>query len=267
MLVPDPVIVFTQRRAALHARLLDALVRLFLGLDDWREPGPFIRQAVPLVNGAQAALVALVDAYIAAVLSREIGVPVPPAGIDPGPVIAATRGEITAEQVYARPLETVWTALSEDRPLTEAVELGATRARENAEVDLQITHANAAQAAMAKSPAAAKITGWRRVLKGETSCALCVIASTQRYTVEDLNPIHPGCDCEVAPITGKDRHVIDRKLLRAAEAAAHTLTGRNPTREQLRDVMLSITRTHGEHGRVLVDPRHRFTGPAKPSSS
>ena len=257
----DPLTVFTRKRATLHQRVIEALVRLFLGLGDWRDPRLFVSQAVPLIQGAQTALVALIDAYIAALLSRDLDTPVAPVGVDPGPIIAATRGDVTAEDVYTRPLHTVWSALGEDRPLIQAVELGATRAREIAETDLQITHARAAREAMTGSSAASNVTGWRRVLKGETSCALCVIASTQRYTVEQLNPIHPGCDCEVAPITGRDRHVIDRKLLDAAQAATKDLLGFHPTREQLRNVTLQIAREHGEHGTVLVNPRHRFTGP------
>ncbi len=256
----DPLTAFGRNRTALHRRVIEALVRLFLGLADWRDPQQFVSQAVPLIQGAQTALTALTDAYIAAVLSRDLDTPVPPAGVDPGPIIAATRGEVTAEQVYARPFHEVWTALGEGRRLSEAVEFGANRAREVAEVDLQITHAHAARDAMLGSPARARIIGWRRVLKGETSCALCVIASTQRYTVEQLNPIHPGCDCEVLPVTGTDRQVIDRKLLDAAQAATKDLLGFHPSREQLRDVLLSITREHGEHGAVLVNPRHRFTG-------
>ncbi len=245
----------------LHQRVIEALVRLFLGLADWRDSQPFVSQAIPLIQGAQTALVALVDAYIAALLARDLDAPVAPAGVDPGPIITAARGEVTAEEVYGRPFHEVWTALGDGRRLSEAVELGATRAREIAETDLQITHAHAARAAMTGSPAGARITGWRRVLKGETSCALCVIASTQRYTIEQLNPIHPGCDCEIAPITSKDRQVIDRNLLDAAQTATQDLLGFHPSREQLRNVMLQITREHGEHGTVLVNPAHRFTGP------
>lgn len=258
----DPLTAFTRHRTALHQRVIEALARLFLGLADWRDPQPFVAQAVPFLHGAQTALIAMVDAYIAALLSRDLDTPIAPAGLDPGPIIAATRGnDVTADQTYARPLHTVWTALGEGWPLAEAVELGATRAREIAETDLQITHAHAARAAITGSPAAAHVTGWRRVVKGEASCALCVIASTQRYTVEQLNPIHPGCDCGVVPITSADRHVIDRKLLDAAQTAAKQLVGFHPSREELRNVTLQITREHGEHGTVLVNPRHRFTGP------
>lgn len=258
----DPLTAFTRNRATLHQRVIEALVRLFLGLDVWRDPQPFMSQAVPLIHGAQTALVALTDAYIAALLSLDLDTAMPPAGVDPGPIIAATRGnDVTAEQVYTRPFHEVWSALGEKRRLSEAVGLGAIRVREIAETDLQITHAHAARAAMTGSPARAQITGWRRMLKGETSCALCVIASTQRYTVEQLNPIHPGCDCEVAPIIGKVRHVIDRELLDRAQAATKDLLGFHPAREQLRNVTLQITREHGEHGTVLVNPRHRFTGP------
>ncbi|MEV4414006.1 hypothetical protein [Catellatospora sp. NPDC049609] len=258
---------FTARRTALHARLIEALVRAFLGLPDWRDPAPFVAVAVPILRGAQTAMVGLTDAAIAAMLTRALRTPVAPAALDPAPIIDAVRSEVTPEQAYRRPFDDLWTALHEDRPLTEAVELGTVRLREIAETDLQITYSHAARAALTRSPAADKVTGWRRVLRRSESCALCVIASTQRYHVGDLNPVHPGCDCEVEPITSADRHVIDRALLDAASKAAEDFTGSYPTREQLRDVLLSITREHGEHGPVLVDPRHRFTGPGDPPTA
>ena len=71
------------------------------------------------------------------------------------------------------------------------------------------------------------IRAYRRVLTGRENCALCLVASTQRYWVEDLLPIHPGCDCNVQPLPPgmEDSQVIDQDLLERAHAAVEDRYG------------------------------------------
>lgn len=59
------------------------------------------------------------------------------------------------------------------------------------------------------------------------NCALCVVVSTQRYWIEDLMPIHPGCDCSVRRCNrGMERQqVIDQDLLDRAHAALGDVAG------------------------------------------
>jgi hypothetical protein len=60
-----------------------------------------------------------------------------------------------------------------------------------------------------------RIVGYRRVTDGN-ACRRCLLASTQRYHVGDLLPIHPRCGCTVVPIVGTTDpgHVIDEETLR-----------------------------------------------------
>jgi hypothetical protein len=178
--------------------------------------------------------------------------------------VTGLRG-VPYEEVYRRPFATVYTHLSRGAPLEEAVERGATRLAGIAEADLQQTYAHAAQAAMEALdvPEADRPRFWRRVLIGTGNCALCVIASTQRYRVEELNPIHPGCDCEVAPLFGSDPgQVIEPDLLDQVHTAVEELTGdhdRGGRATDYRRLMVQMTREHGELGPMLVRPRDAFT--------
>jgi hypothetical protein len=93
---------------------------------------------------------------------------------------------------------------------------------------------------------------------------MCTIASTQRYHVADLSPIHPGCDCVVEAIFGPVDRVIDPQLLEQVHAAVLDLTGvvdRGGRAVDYRHIMTQITHTHGELGQMLARPGDRFTGP------
>ncbi|PRX95580.1 hypothetical protein [Allonocardiopsis opalescens] len=258
---------FAAQRRGLTEQLIDALLALFRSLGAWHEPqaAEFAAQAVPMVHGAQQMMGALVAARTAELASAALGVPVTPPGL-PDDVLVDLRG-VPGELVYHRPFATVYTHLGRGEQLDEALQRGATRLAEIAEADLQQTYAHAAQAAMeaVDVPAADRPRFWRRVLVGSENCGLCVVASTQRYRVEDLNPIHPGCDCEVAGIFGADPgQVIDPELLERVHEAVEELTGasdRGARAVDYRSITVEMIREHGELGPMLARPRDRFTGP------
>ncbi|GEL19352.1 hypothetical protein [Pseudonocardia asaccharolytica] len=258
---------FAQRRRALSERLIDALVALFLGLGSWRDEDAarFVAQAVPLVEGAQHTLAGLVAYFTAVQASEAVGVPVAPPPI-PAEDVTGLRAGVTPAEVYRRPFTTVYTGLGRGLDLPTAVERGATRLQEITEMDLQQTYARAARSAMRSLPGRARPTGWRRVLVGPGNCALCVVASTQRYTLADLNPIHPGCDCTVAALYGGQEHVIEPELLERVHGAVEELTGqadRGARAPDYRKLVVSMTREHGELGPLLVRPLDRFTTAAQ----
>jgi hypothetical protein len=85
------------------------------------------------------------------------------------------------------------------KPLTAAVGDGERRVRSLALTDLELAVTHTARELLADEP---RVRFYRRVLTGAESCGLCIIASTQRYRKRDLLPIHPNCDCVVAPILG-----------------------------------------------------------------
>lgn len=149
-----------------------------------------------------------------------------------------------------------------DARLERAVAAGARRLEQLVEMDMQQAHAVAAAEAMQNLPEGARPTGWRRVLVGEVNCALCVVASTQRYRIADLNPIHPACDCAIEPLYGDDERVIDPDTLEAVHAAVAELTGRTDRGARTpdyRELLIGrMTPEHGELGPMLAHPRHRF---------
>jgi hypothetical protein len=49
------------------------------------------------------------------------------------------------------------------------------------------------------APRLETIVGFRRVTNGE-ECAFCDEASEEEYSTFELAPLHPGCNCSVAPI-------------------------------------------------------------------
>lgn len=255
------------QRATITERLIAALSAYFAGLGAWRDADAtrFTRQAVPLVHGAQQALAGLVAAYLAQHATQQTGTPVP-APVLPARAVTNLRG-VPASEVYTRPFKDVWAALAQNKTLEQAVAQGTSRLREVAEGDLQTTYAAANQQSMSRLPARARPQGWRRVLQGTSSCALCVLASTHHYTIRDLNPIHPGCDCTVEPVYGPQPG--SDATAERVHAAVRELTGQSSAggRGALDYHQIQITQTHGELGPMLARPGDHFTGPSEIPSS
>ena len=258
---------FALLRRALSGRLISALVRLFDGLGSWHRPDAqrFARQAVPMVEGAQTSLATLTSNFVAFQASVVLRTTVAP---PPIPRTARARLRfVDPTEVYQRPFVEAYTALADGKRLNEALGRARVRLREVAEADLQQTYAEASRAAMQGLREDQRPTGWRRVLQGAESCAMCVIASTQRYHIADLNPIHPHCDCTVEPIYGpiEDR-VIEPQLLEQVHAAVRDLTGvedRGSRAVDYRHIMTQIINNHGETGPMLSRPGDRFQGPIR----
>lgn len=252
----------TERYDALSTSLRDRVVQFVLdafdGLGSYRDADAivFIERVLPVVLGAQQTMGQITDAYLAAMIADMLGGAAAPVGVD---LDDALRGVEPAE-VYRRPFVTMYSALSAGHDYTSALAQGRHRLLSITETDLQLARTHAAQQSMTRGGA----RFFRRRLTGKSNCALCVIASTQRYRVENLMPIHPGCDCKPEPLpAGRDPgQIIDESLLKEAHDAvakgtgASDAGGRSP---DYRDVI--ITRQHGEYGPLLAVKRHEFTGP------
>lgn len=240
-----------------------------------------IRQIVPLVEGGQIQLANLTNAYVIATADA-IGVPARVVPIDRAGVLDP-RG-VPKVEVYQRPANEVYTQLAKGESMTRAVEVGTQRLASIVSTDLQLARRGQASKALAG-------TGFRyyiRVLTGRENCALCAIASTQRYNVENLMPIHPGCDCGVRPVDAAydpgqvvDQGLLDEIHTLAAERlgasdpnARYAGLGKSVTysdsrsrapnpQERLADYTeLVVTREHGEYGPTLTWRDHAFTGPS-----
>jgi hypothetical protein len=253
---------------SLRARVVTFVLSAFDSLTSYRDGDAeaFVEHVLPTVLAAQQQMGQVTDAYLSAMIGDMLGTRQAAAGVR---LAVALRGVDPAE-VYRRPFVTAWTALSKGRAFAQAVDEGRTRLLSITETDMQLARTHAAQQSMQRSGA----RFFRRRLSGSKNCALCTLASTQRYRVERLMPIHPGCDCKVEPLPGdKDPgHVLDADTLREAHDAvaaagetvdrAGNVTGRTSTGKRIRDYAdVIITREHGEYGPMLAVRRHSFTGP------
>jgi hypothetical protein len=269
--------------------VVSTLSALFLGLSSYRENDAevFARQAMALILAGQRTVAEIVALYVqqtaqAATVTPEnpTGIPIPPITIPDVDVLGRLPGSDEFSVIYQRPFVTIWAELARRSPvapdvapdplevdgsMTKAVAKGVDRLERMADVDLQQAASRAATAAMQRLPEPARPTHWRRRLIGEDNCALCTIASTMRYTIEHLKPIHPGCDCQVEPIYPGQDDPDDDALLEAAHAAVLELTGdddedRGGRAVDYRKITLSMERHHGELAApLLANPRHDFT--------
>lgn len=254
---------FGERNLRIRTSLLQFVLGTFDGLGSWRDGDidGFVTAVVPALLGAQRQVGSLADAYIAAMLSDMLGRAVRPTGIR---VLtgAALRGGVDPAEVYARPIRTIWKALKAGRDFPDALAQGRNRALTLAGTDLQLAKTHAMRSLLSSN---GRIVGYRRVLTGTRSCGLCVVASTQRYHKADLMPVHPSCDCNVAPIVGDHDpgQVINGGLLDDVHSRIQdrfgtaSTTGRGPA--DYRDLL--VTHEHGELGPVLARRGDAFTGP------
>jgi hypothetical protein len=249
-------------QATIRERVLAVVLGMFTGLGSWRDGDRdrFVAAVVPLITGAQRQAASLMDAYLSAILSDMHDVPIRPAGAIPD--VARLRGGVGPSEVYGRPFNDVWSELARGRDLSQAVAAGRLRTEQITTTDLQLAKTHAAQAVLETDD---RVVGYRRVLTGSESCGLCVIASTQRYHRGELMPIHPGCDCGVAPIVGDTDpgQIINAPLLEGAHQAIQDRFGVSDRSARALDYRtVLITHEHGEIGPVLARRGDEFTGPS-----
>ncbi len=208
-----------------------------------------IQAITPRVTAGQLRIADLTRAYLAQ-CARELGwkVVLPPIDQDE---IRGARG-VDPRIVYRRPAVDVYTALAAGKPLPQAAAEGRLRLTQLIGGDMQLAKVHASRQSMRGYPEEGRF--YRRVLTGRENCALCVVASTQRYYRDDLMPIHPGCDCGVQPLPPglAVNQVIDEDLLEqvhqitADRLGVSDRGGRNPDYRKL----LTVSE-HGEYGPTL----------------
>lgn len=208
-----------------------------------------IQAITPRVTAGQLRIADLTRAYLAQ-CARELGwkVVLPPIDQDE---IRSARG-VDPRIVYRRPAVDVYTALAAGKPLPQAAAEGRLRLTQLIGGDMQLAKVHASRQSMRGYPEEGQF--YRRVLTGRENCALCVVASTQRYYRGDLLPIHPGCDCDVQPLPPglAVNQVIDEDLLEqvhqitADRLGVSDRGGRTPDYRKL----LTVSE-HGEYGPTL----------------
>lgn len=237
------------------------LSTVFSSLGSWREDDyrRFTDYASKTMGGAKVQAARLQTAYYSE-MAKTIGErfkPVPSSLLDVSTEVL--RNGVTASEVYRRPFVEVYTALSKGEQMTDAIAAGARRVQSIASTDVQLARREAGRQNRMSNEG---IVGYRRVLTGSENCALCYVASTQRYRKSDLLPIHPGCDCGEMPIFGNQDpgQVLDQYNLDRAHELVQQRFGVSDRAARApidyRDIKIQ---EHGELGPLLTVRGQRFT--------
>lgn len=240
----------------------------FKSLGSWRDEDipRFIDELSPQLIGfkqkaAQAAL-----AYNGQVAALEGKPFVQPSLAEIDLSTEALRNGTNVEDVYRRPFVQMRMALAKNpSDFTAALNTGTLTARSLARTEVQLSRRQVSLFARKYNK---NVVGYLRTLTGMESCALCYVASSQRYHKGDLLPIHPGCDCGEMPIYGDSDpgQIIDKQLLEKSHEAvgdrfgsiARTARGDG---ENLPDYNKIMIEDHGEMGPMLSVKGQNFTGP------
>lgn len=256
--------------AAVRRRVLTFAVTLWGASSSLRDVDVdrLVARIVPVVQGGQLQVAGITNAYVQRLAAVE-GVTAATVGVDRADVV--TYRGTPPEDVYRRPAVETYSALAAGEAFTVARDKGLKRLQSIVKTDIQQSRNRQARSAYAE-------TGFDftvRVLSGAENCALCVIASTQRYRRSDLQPIHPGCDCGERGVKGEDtpEQVIDPDLLELTHRQIDAKLG--GTDRGARDLSrgkadskgrpisdftdLIITREHGELGPTLAWRDEHFT--------
>jgi hypothetical protein len=251
--------------AQIRARVKDFLTRTWLGLGSYRDADidRFVNRVLPVVLGSQRQVASLTDAYLAQVSAMTVGGSAAPLGIRPAEVTGTALRGVEPRETYRRPAVELYTSLSNGNPFDQAVKDGLRRLISIGMTDLQLAKTHTARKVFESSNA---VVGHRRTLTGSENCGLCRVAATQRYRKENLQPIHPGCDCGVAPIYGESDpgQVIDEQGLTDIHDAVAERFGDSASDARAIDYRkLILVENHGEIGPILTVKGQHFDGPSQ----
>lgn len=214
----------------------------------------FVADAAAIADTMITATVSEYDAYLAAAVTAS-GTRVSPAGLDP----ADYRRPVDPDVQWRRPFTHMRMALDDGAELPRALAVARHQAATMIATDLQAAARDAANDWMIAEP---RVVAYARVLgsggaSGE-NCGLCIVASTQRYWVGDLMPIHDHCTCEVKPLLEQQARtqVIEHNNLDEVHRRLDEIDGEYAVRNDLRRVRIEA----GTLPRPAVAP-HAEVGP------
>jgi hypothetical protein len=234
----------------------------FLNLGNWRDDDAerYARAIIPAIEGIKLEAGKSTQAFYSAMakINNEEFAQTPIRRQDVS--TETIRNNVTAQELFRRPFVEMRTALAQGRSIKESIDLGAERASSLAQTEIQLARRNVG---LQVRNANDRIVGYLRTLTGSENCALCFVASTQRYTRGDLLPIHPGCDCGEMPIYGTQDpgQVIDELRLDAIHDEVASRFGISDRSGRAIDYRKIAIRTDGELGPVLTVKSQDFTGP------
>lgn len=243
-----------QARDSLIVQLLKLLFGVWGGFNSWDD--------VDIVNGMAAKSATIVDSanQSSRLLTRSFQTSVLQQIAHkqkplPALVNAYPRANVTASEVYHRPVEQFIWARRNGLPFPDSDQAFRDRLTDVATQDVKLADRDEAQRVLE----AQEIERWRRVIHPELSksgtCGLCIVASQRIYTTGTLMSMHgPSCNCTVMGITAS--HDPGLKLndddLKTIYAAAGSTAA-----EDLQNTRITINE-HGELGPVLVKHGDHF---------
>lgn len=234
----------------------------FVSLGSWRDEdyNKFLPLALSTMTGAKLQAARLQVAFYGEIAKLNGQSFTAPEIVPASYTTAALRNGATDADVYRRPFIDLYTNLSNGKSVSESIQAGANRISSIASTDVQLARRNAGFSARGGNR---RIVGYARTLTGQENCALCFVASTQRYTRGELMPIHPGCDCGEMPIYGNTDpgQVIDEVRLGATHDAVESRFGISDPGARAPDYSKIMIREHGELGPMLTVADQNFTGP------
>jgi hypothetical protein len=276
MLSPDDYVAgYLIAAERLQNDTVNAAIAAWRSLGQYRDAdvARFKKLVVPVIQAQQSKMARLTAAFHSEV-GKQRGDDVPMVLLDRVQVMEP-RG-ISSSELYQRPAVSLYTELSAGGGFASAVSKSENRLRQIVSTDMQLVKTKQSD----RSLSAGGFTYYRRTLTGTEDCALCVIASTQRYRVGNLLPIHPGCNCGVDKVDSawdpgqildptllQDTHgKISRELGTSDSGARDLGVGKTVQyQDSLRNAdftELIVTRQNGEYGPALVWRSDRFTGPS-----
>lgn len=240
--------------------VLGRVGRSFSGLGSWRDAdaAKFKRTALPVILAGERQIATLTASYLEQ-LYKDVEPRAPRVSLDLDAVTGKSLRGVDPVDVYDRPFTEIYTALSNGTSFDDALSQGEHRLETILKTDLQLARTHTVREVSADMP---RFKYTVRELQGEYDCALCIVASTQRYLKKDLAPIHPGCDCLVKTVEADydPGQVIDEQRLEqihnAVEAALGTFD-RGGRALDYRKIL--VANEHGEIGPVLGFAGQRFT--------
>jgi hypothetical protein len=244
------------------ATTLGRTSRVWTDLGSWREGDVrrFERTALPVLLAGQRRVASLTASYLEQ-LYREIDGTGPRVDLDFDRVTGRALRDVDPNEVYRRPFKEIWNALDHDVAFDDALKRGTRRLETIAKTDLQLARTHTVREVGDDMP---RFQYTVRELQGEYDCALCMIASTQRYRKRDLAPIHPGCDCLVKLVTADEDpgQVVDEEKLERIHDLVDEALGKSDRGGRAVDYRkIIIANEHGEIGPVLGFKGQRFSGP------
>ena len=199
----------------------------------------FMDQALPLVAAGQAQSASLTAAFIARSMR------VPAFGIDPARVTgAAVRAGTPPETVYHRAFIQTWHDLGQGKPYEEAVNVGESRVKSSASMDVSLAQRESFQVAQEDVPG---IYGYQRVASSG-ACEFCASIAGSYVKSANAMALHNHCSCTLSPLT-----------------SSHPKAKWLPSGAHVTDDF--AVHEHGELGAVLGSPDDQFTTEAEIGAS